>query len=131
MSEQTLTVRYIPGVPEKFTKSFLIQVAHFEPDTVHITGEGVFPRISLDLPRALEGPHSDLLKQAAENLGGPEPGSQDTSVQDPTSNRSRSVQSMVHDVKKDTELDIIPRHSKQETRLDTQPEQCGGNAVCH
>ncbi len=44
-------VKFLPGVPEKFHKSFQIQVAHFEPDTINLFGEGVFPRISLDLPR--------------------------------------------------------------------------------
>ena len=51
MSEQKLTVKYLPGVPEKFDKCFRVQVAHFEPDLITIHGEGVFPRISLDLPR--------------------------------------------------------------------------------
>ncbi len=35
-----LTVKFLPGVPEKFQKTFQIQVAHFEPDEVHLYGEG-------------------------------------------------------------------------------------------
>ena len=54
MSEQKLTVKYLPGVPEKFDKCFRVQVAHFEPDLITIHGEGVFPRISLDLPRVAD-----------------------------------------------------------------------------
>ena len=30
-----------------------IQVAHFEPDEIVLTGEGVFPRISFNLPREM------------------------------------------------------------------------------
>ena len=30
-------------------------MAHFEPDTIHLFGEGVFPRVSLDLPRIADG----------------------------------------------------------------------------
>lgn len=40
-SEQVLTVKFLPGVPEKFQKTFQIQVAHFEPDEVHLFGEGM------------------------------------------------------------------------------------------
>ena len=62
MSEQKLTVKYLPGVPEKFDKCFRVQVAHFEADLITIHGEGVFPRISLDLPRVSdqEGYYSKL-----------------------------------------------------------------------
>ena len=65
-----LTIRFLPGVPEKFHKSFLIQVAHFEPDVVNLYGEGVFPRVSLDLPRLgdEEGHYSSLQKEAQEQL---------------------------------------------------------------
>ena len=55
-------MKYLPGIPEKFQKNFKIQVAHFEPDEVTLYGEGVFPRISLDLPRAqdVEGQYERL-----------------------------------------------------------------------
>jgi len=70
MSEQKLIVKYLPGVPESFSKNFMIQVAHFEPNEITLKGEGVFPRISLDLPRT---PDSDdqfqeVLTKAKENL---------------------------------------------------------------
>lgn len=70
MSEQKLTVKYLPGVPEKFDKCFRVQVAHFEPDLVTIHGEGVFPRISLDLPRVIdsEGRYTSLVKEAKGNV---------------------------------------------------------------
>ena len=70
MSEQKLTIKYLPGVPEKFEKCFKVQVAHFEPDYLTIRGEGVFPRISLDLPRVQDtaGLYSSLVKEARENV---------------------------------------------------------------
>ncbi|CAL1528045.1 unnamed protein product [Lymnaea stagnalis] len=69
-AEQKILVKYLPGVPEEFCKTFQIQVAHFEPDAITISGEGVFPRISLDLPRIKdeEGVYLKLLKEAKENL---------------------------------------------------------------
>ena len=65
-----LVVKFLPGVPEKFHKSFEIQVAHFEPDTINLFGEGVFPRISLDLPRLgdLTGHYDELVTKAQANL---------------------------------------------------------------
>jgi hydrocephalus-inducing protein len=50
-SAETLTVKLLPGTPASFRHSFRVQVAHFQPDIVTVSGEGVFPRISLDLPR--------------------------------------------------------------------------------
>ncbi|KAL8603161.1 hypothetical protein ACOMHN_059333 [Nucella lapillus] len=68
--EQKLQVRFLPGVPGPFSKHFSVQVAHFEPDVIHIYGEGVFPRMSLDLPRcASEDPtYRSLLVEACKNL---------------------------------------------------------------
>lgn len=63
-------MKYLPGVPEDFSKNFTIQVAHFEPDEIRIHGSGVFPRISLDLPRNVdpEGNYQELETSARENL---------------------------------------------------------------
>ena len=65
-----MVVKYLPGAPEDFRKSFVIQVAHFEPDIITISGTGVFPRISLDLPRTVdsEGQYEKLVQHAKENL---------------------------------------------------------------
>ncbi|XP_041375521.1 hydrocephalus-inducing protein homolog [Gigantopelta aegis] len=70
LSEQVLTVKFLAAVPEKFHKNFLIQVAHFEPDTINLYGEGMFPRLSLDLPRLVDdgGHYNSLLKEARESL---------------------------------------------------------------
>ena len=45
-------------------------MAHFEPDEVTLYGEGVFPRVSLDLPRAPdgEGEYERLVTQAREHI---------------------------------------------------------------
>ena len=65
-----LVVRYFPGVPAKFDKLFKVQVAHFEPDVIQIVGEGVFPRIKLDLPRFgdQDGLYASFLAEAHESL---------------------------------------------------------------
>ncbi|XP_059164883.1 hydrocephalus-inducing protein homolog isoform X3 [Physella acuta] len=68
--KQEIQIKYLPGVPEIFEKTFQIQVAHFEPDTITLRGEGVFPRISLDLPRLEDddGLYNSLLQEAKYNL---------------------------------------------------------------
>ena len=45
-------------------------MAHFEPDIVQLYGEGVFPRVSLDLPRYIDdsGYYESLLKEARKIL---------------------------------------------------------------
>lgn len=54
-SSVTLKMSYLPGVPEKFCATFFITVAHFQPTKLLVIGEGVFHRISLDLPHANDG----------------------------------------------------------------------------
>ncbi|XP_064239335.1 hydrocephalus-inducing protein homolog [Aotus nancymaae] len=51
--EQVLKVYYLPGVPEVFKRSFQIQIAHLDPESITLSGEGIFPQICLDLPRKL------------------------------------------------------------------------------
>jgi len=47
----------------------LLQVAHFEPETIHLRGEGIFPRILLNLPRlSVAGEYEELMCRARENL---------------------------------------------------------------
>ena len=53
--DQVLKVYYLPGVPEIFQRSFQIQIAHLDPENITLSGEGIFPRICLDLPRNLKG----------------------------------------------------------------------------
>ncbi|KAI4571668.1 hypothetical protein MJG53_013774 [Ovis ammon polii x Ovis aries] len=68
--EQVLKVYYLPGVPEIFQRSFQIQIAHLDPENITLSGEGIFPRICLDLPRNLKGceKYKIFLNQARKNL---------------------------------------------------------------
>lgn len=52
-AEQRLRVLYLPGVPEVFEKRLQLQVAFLPPEEITLTGMGVFPRITLKLPRNL------------------------------------------------------------------------------
>ncbi|KAG7229797.1 hypothetical protein INR49_012446 [Caranx melampygus] len=66
-AEQCLCVLYLPGAPEVFVKQLQLQVAFLPPQEITLTGEGVFPRISLNLPRILsEECYRDVVQQARE-----------------------------------------------------------------
>lgn len=52
-AEQCLCVLYLPGALEVFVKRLRLQVAFLPPQEITVTGEGVFPQISLNLPRNL------------------------------------------------------------------------------
>jgi len=52
-AEMRLSVYYLPGIPEVFHKTFQLQVAFYEPEVITVRGEGIFPRLCLDLPRNL------------------------------------------------------------------------------
>nr|KAF6318524.1 HYDIN axonemal central pair apparatus protein [Pipistrellus kuhlii] len=70
LKEQELKVYYLPGVPEIFQRSFQVQIAHLDPESITLSGEGIFPRICIDLPRNLKGneKYEFFLNQARENL---------------------------------------------------------------
>ncbi|XP_070763174.1 hydrocephalus-inducing protein homolog [Enoplosus armatus] len=64
-AEQCLRVLYLPGIPEVFERRLQLQVAFLPPQDITLTGEGVFPRISLNLPQNLsEECYSDVVQQA-------------------------------------------------------------------
>ena len=71
LENQTFTIRYLPGVPANFTKTFEIQVAHFEPDVITVTGEAVFPRIAFDLPREIKAVDPSIQAESADMLSLP------------------------------------------------------------
>lgn len=73
LEKQEITIKFLPGIPDTFKKSFQIQVAHFEPETITVFCDGIFPRISLDLPRYIDpmGIYEAALAQAKENLSQP------------------------------------------------------------
>lgn len=49
-AEQSLRVLYLPGVPDVFEKQLELKVAFLPPQVITLTGDGIFPRISLNLP---------------------------------------------------------------------------------
>ena len=46
-----LLVRLLPGLPMRIKETFLLQVAHFEPVPIAIGAEGIYSRVTLNLPR--------------------------------------------------------------------------------
>ena len=50
-SHETVSVRFTPGVPGPFRTEFFLHIAHFQPESVEITGEAVFPNFRFTLPR--------------------------------------------------------------------------------
>lgn len=52
-AEQQLHVIYLPGIPEVFKRQVQLKVDFLPPQDITLTGEGVFPRISLNLPQNL------------------------------------------------------------------------------
>nr|XP_055030475.1 hydrocephalus-inducing protein homolog [Misgurnus anguillicaudatus] len=64
-AEIRLSVCYLPGIPEVFHKTFQLQVAFFETESITVRGEGIFPRVCLDLPTDLnEEIYGSLLMEA-------------------------------------------------------------------
>ncbi|XP_014668502.1 PREDICTED: LOW QUALITY PROTEIN: hydrocephalus-inducing protein homolog [Priapulus caudatus] len=65
------TVNFLPGVPDSFCKSVKIQVGHFEPEIVTIRCEGVFQRLTLDLPRQKTEPYQMVAEKVNHPLNTP------------------------------------------------------------
>ena len=57
-------IKYLPGTPKKFIKKLLIQISHYAPEEIIISGEAGFADIMLDLPRLENESYLDLFKQA-------------------------------------------------------------------
>ena len=58
-------------------------MAHFEPDKITVTGEGVFPRVIFDLPADKEDyRYEEMAKQAHQSLGRENSNLSDKSVGD-------------------------------------------------
>lgn len=69
LEHQKLTVHYLPGVPKKFHEKLEIQVAHFEPDEITITGAAIFPRIGFSVPQSMDDIRADIQSEARMNVG--------------------------------------------------------------
>ena len=67
-----LKVFYLPRSPGRFRHAFNIRVGHFEPDTIWMYGESIYPKLTLALPRDHSDQHSgeftELLHQAIDNV---------------------------------------------------------------
>lgn len=69
LEHQIITISYLPGVPMSFEEKFNIQVAHFEPDEITITGAAVFPCIGFNVPQPMEDVNERIQSEARANLG--------------------------------------------------------------
>lgn len=63
-NKKTIVIKYLPGTPKKFKNKLLIQISHFAPEEIIITGEAGFADIMLDLPRLESDQYLDLFKEA-------------------------------------------------------------------
>ena len=63
--QQKILVRCLPGLPEKLTETFHLQIAHFPLEAITVTVEGIYPRITLNLPRDKTANGYDTFYQAA------------------------------------------------------------------
>ncbi|XP_075242911.1 hydrocephalus-inducing protein-like isoform X4 [Convolutriloba macropyga] len=76
-TSETVKFKFIAGTPDKFSKSFKIQVSHFEPVEITVKGHGIFPRFALDLPRTIPDRSEllyELISQAEKDLVASEDG---------------------------------------------------------
>ncbi|XP_067327017.1 hydrocephalus-inducing protein homolog [Anolis sagrei] len=112
--EQVLKIYYLPGVPEVFQRTFRIQVAHLEPDRITLKGEGIFPRICLDLPRNFRGNerYSMLLREARQRM---EQESQKDSVSN--SEEAPTEEPMDAQLQMEVERLLIQEHALEQQRL--------------
>lgn len=61
-------VRYWPGVPKLFKKTFQLQISHFAPEEITIQGDAGFADIMLDLPRFENESYAILRKEAKAHM---------------------------------------------------------------
>jgi hydrocephalus-inducing protein len=51
LTSTVITIKFLPNLPENFEKILFLQIAHFQPDEIRLTGIGMFSRLEIDLPR--------------------------------------------------------------------------------
>lgn len=66
--EATIAIKYLPGMPKKFEKKLLLQISHYAPEELVITGEAGFADIMLDLPRLENDDYKRLYSEAQQEL---------------------------------------------------------------
>ena len=64
-----IQIQVYPGLPTLITTSFTVEVAHFEPQVVVVTGKGIFPHVAVNLPRVNPTKYARLLEEAEGVLG--------------------------------------------------------------
>ncbi|KAJ1558923.1 hypothetical protein HK096_003058, partial [Nowakowskiella sp. JEL0078] len=62
--KQRITVKFCPCVPEIVKDKFYIQISHFEPISIIVTGTGIFPRISMNIPKIYDEKYDDHIIEA-------------------------------------------------------------------
>ncbi|XP_036605974.1 hydrocephalus-inducing protein homolog [Trichosurus vulpecula] len=117
--EQVLKVYYLPGVPEVFERSFQVQIAHLEPETLTLTGEGIFPRICLDLPRNIKGneKYEEFLREARKNLGRELSKDELSSYPEPATETTSEEECMASHLQMEVERLIIQHHALEQQKL--------------
>ena len=58
----------LPGKPDHVEEILKVKVAHFDPVAVCLVGEGVYPALSLTLPRARNEEYDQALLEAQDLL---------------------------------------------------------------
>lgn len=61
-------VQVVAGMPDYVQEALKIKVAHFEPVTVSLVGQGVYPALSLNLPRSRNGDYDQAVIDAQDSL---------------------------------------------------------------
>lgn len=61
---EVITIKYLPGVPRRFSKKLRVQISHFSPEEITIEGEASFADIMLDLPRLESDSYKNIRKEA-------------------------------------------------------------------
>ena len=64
-----IAVEISPGVPSSIRTAFAIEIAHFEPQVISVTGKGIFPHAAVSLPRVDPANYARLLLNAQDSLG--------------------------------------------------------------
>lgn len=68
IADPDVGMQVTPGMPDRIKETLSIRVAHFQPQVVTLLGEGVYPSLSLTLPRVRSPEYQQALAEAQESL---------------------------------------------------------------